>query len=113
MDKTAWSRFVGSLNQAVELTRAGLIDPSFVGEPQDPNRLQNPQGTQCITIGGVLRTLKTHRHMALGTKVVNLIGLHLLDDPNQVGAVRDRRSGELAGDRSREGLDRDDRSGSC
>ena len=26
--------------------------------------------------------------MALGTQVVDLIGLHLLDDPNQVGAVR-------------------------
>ena len=25
--------------------------------------------------------------MALGTEVVNLIGLHLLDDPDQVGAV--------------------------
>ena len=25
--------------------------------------------------------------MALGTKVVDLIGLHLLDDPDQVGAV--------------------------
>ena len=29
--------------------------------------------------------------MALGSKVVNLIGLHLLHDPNQVGAV-----GEIA-----------------
>jgi len=25
--------------------------------------------------------------MAVGTKVVDLIGLHLLDDPDQVGAV--------------------------
>ena len=41
------------LNQAVELTRAGLVNTGFVGKPQDPNRLQNPQGTQSITIGGI------------------------------------------------------------
>ena len=29
--------------------------------------------------------------MALGTEVINLIRLHLLDDPNQIGAV-----GEIA-----------------
>ena len=31
--------------------------------------------------------LKTHRHMALGAEVIDLIRLHLLDDPNQIGAV--------------------------
>ena len=75
------------LHQAVELTGARLVDPGFFGEPQDPHRLQDPQRAQRIAVGGVLRALKAHRHMALGTEVVDLIGLHLLDDPDQVGAV--------------------------
>ena len=75
------------LHQAVELTGARLIDARFLSQPQDPHRLQDPQRAQSIAVGCVLRTLKTHRHMALGAEVVNLIGLHLLDDPDQVGAV--------------------------
>ena len=35
----------------------------------------------------VYSALKTHRDMALGAEVIDLIGLHLLDDPDQVGAV--------------------------
>ena len=37
------------------------------------------------------REAVAHRHMALGAQVVDLIGLHLLDDPDQVGA-----GGEIA-----------------
>ena len=69
------------------LTGARLINPRFCGKTQDPHSFQNPQRTKRITVGGVLRTLKTHRYMTLGTEVVNLIRLHLLDDPDQVGAV--------------------------
>jgi hypothetical protein len=79
------------LHQAVELTGAGLVDPRFCGEPQDPHRLQDPQRAQRIAVGGVLRALKAHRHMALGAEVVDLIRLHLLDDADQVGAI-----GEIA-----------------
>jgi len=70
------------LHQAVELTCARLVDPRFLGEPQDPHCLQDPQRAQCVAVGGVLRTLKTHRHMTLGAEVVDLIRLHLLDDPD-------------------------------
>ena len=64
-----------------------LINPRFVCQTQYPKGLQYSQCAQGITVGGVLRRFKTHRHMAVGTKVVDLIGLHLLDDPDQVGAV--------------------------
>ena len=75
------------LHQAVELAGAGLVDPRFFREPQDTHCLKNPQHSQCITVGGVLRALKAHRYVALGAEVIDLIRLHLLDDPNQVGAV--------------------------
>ena len=75
------------LHQPVKLAGARLVNPGFFGEPQDPHRLQDPQRAQRIAVGGVFRTLKAHRHMALGAEVVDLIRLHLLDDPDQVGAV--------------------------
>jgi len=34
------------------------------------------------------REAVAHRHVALGAQVVDLIRLHLLDDPDQIGAVR-------------------------
>ena len=71
----------------MKLTSARLIDPGFVCEPQDPHLLQDVQSTQGIAVGGVFRTLKAHRHMALGTEVVDLIRLHVLNNPDQVGAV--------------------------
>ncbi len=58
-------------------------------EAQHAHRLENAQGAKGIAIGGVFRRLEAHRHMALSTQVVDLIGLHLLDDPDQVGAVRE------------------------
>ena len=75
------------LHQAVQLASAGLVDAGFLGEAQHPHGLENAQRTQRITVGGVFRCLEAHRHMALGAQVVDLIGLHLLDDPDQVGAV--------------------------
>ena len=56
-------------------------------QSQDPHRLQDPQRAECIAIRCVLRALKTHGHMALSAEVVDLIRLHLLNDPDQVGAV--------------------------
>ena len=75
------------LYQAVELAGAGLVDACLFSKPQNPHRLQDPQSAQRIAVSSVFRTLKTHRYMALGAEVINLIGLHLLDDPDEVGAV--------------------------
>ena len=76
-----------SPEQTKELAGARLVDPCFVGESQDPHRFKNPKSAQCITISGVLRTFKTHCYMALGAKVVDLVRLNLLNDPDQIGAV--------------------------
>ena len=75
------------LHQAVELARAGLINAGFGCEAQHPHRFENAQGAKSVGIGGVFRRLKTYCHMALSAEVVNLIRLHLLNDPDQVGAV--------------------------
>ena len=70
------------LHQSIKLTCTGLVDACFICKAKDPYRFQDPQHAQSIAICGVLRTFKTNRHMALGSKVIDLIGLHLLDDPN-------------------------------
>jgi hypothetical protein len=54
------------LNEAVELGDAGLVD---------------------ACLGGVFRCIEANGYMALGTEVVDLIGLHLLDDADEVAAV--------------------------
>ena len=52
--------------------------------------------------------------MALGAEVVNLIELHLLDDPDQVGAVGlGRPNGASAAAHFHAGPDRNDRSDRC
>ena len=38
-------------------------------------------------VGRVLRALKADGHMALGAQVVDLVGLHFLNDADQVGGV--------------------------
>jgi len=75
------------LHQAVELEGAGLVDARFLGQTQRAHRLKDAQGAEGIAVGGVFRRLEADDHMALGAQVVDLIGLHLLDDPDQVGAV--------------------------
>jgi len=79
------------LDEAVELGGGGLVNAGFVGEPEDADGLENAEGAEGVGIGGVFGRLEAHLHMALGTEVVDLIGLHLLDDADQVAAV-----GEIA-----------------
>ena len=42
-----------------------------------------------LRIGGVLRSLKADRHMALGTQIVDLVGLDLAEDAGEVGGIRE------------------------
>jgi len=96
------------LHQAVELAGTGLVDTGSAGEAQHPQGLQDAQGTEGIAISGVFRGLEAHRHMTLGTEVANLIKVHLLDNPDQVGGI-----GEIAVDRLRGNPGRGDRCGRC
>ena len=45
--------------------------------PENSNSLKKPRGTETICLGTVFRRLKLH--MALGSKIVNLVGLCVLD----------------------------------
>ena len=64
-----------------------MVDARFCCETADAHGLEDAQGAEGIHVGGVFGRLEAHRHMALGTEVVDLIRLHLLNDPDQVDAV--------------------------
>jgi len=75
------------LHQAIQLGGAGLVEAGFFLQPEDANGFEQAQGAQAVHVGGVLRAFEADGHMALRTQVVDLIGLGLLHDADQVGAV--------------------------
>ena len=76
------------LHLAEKLGGRRLIHSGFLGQSQNPAGFQNPQNPQGIHITRILRHIKGNLHMALGRQVVNLIGLHLANDANQAGRIR-------------------------
>ncbi len=75
------------LNLAEQLRSGGLIKTSLFHQAQNTDGLQDAQGTKGIGIGGVLRGFEGDLNMTLGSQIVDLIRLHLLDDPDQVGGI--------------------------
>jgi hypothetical protein len=78
----------GFLHQAVQLAGAGLVEAGFLLQPQDADGFEQAQGADAVGVGGVLGRLEADRHVAHRAQVVDLVGLHLLHDADQVGAVR-------------------------
>src|SRR5579885_3016753 len=75
------------LHFAVKLGCGGLIEARLLAKAEDADRFQEPQGAERIGIGCVFRGLEAHLHMALGGQIVDLVGLNLLDDPDEIGRV--------------------------
>ena len=75
------------LHQTVKLRSAGLIEAGLLFQPEDADRLQDAQRADAIRVGRVLRLLERDGHMAHRGQVVDLVGLHLLDDAHQAGEV--------------------------
>ena len=75
------------LDQSVKLTGAGLIEARLFLQPEDADRLQQAQRAQAVGVGRVLGRIEADRHMTLRSQVVDLVGLHLLHDADQVRRV--------------------------
>jgi hypothetical protein len=75
------------LDESVEFRGAGLIEAGLLLQAKDADRLQDPERAQRIRVGGVFRFLEADGNVALRGEVVNLVGLHLLDDAHQARAV--------------------------
>ncbi len=75
------------LHQTVQLAGAGLVEARLLRQAQDADGLQQAQRADAVGIGRVLGLLEAHRHVAHRAQVVDLVGLHLLHDADEVGAV--------------------------
>ena len=56
--------------------------------PQDADRLEQPQRAEGVGVGGVFGRFEADRDVALGGEIVDLVGLRLLHQADQVGRVR-------------------------
>ena len=76
------------LDLAVEFRGRRLIEPRLFPQTEDTDRFKQSKRADRVGIGGIFGRLKTDRHVRLGGQIINLVRLHLLHDPDQVGAVR-------------------------
>ena len=72
---------------AEHLGRRGLVEPHLAFHAEDADRFEQAQGAERIGVGGVFGGLEADLHVALGGQIVDLVRLHLLDDPDQARAV--------------------------
>jgi len=75
------------LHESVELGGRGLIEAGFLLESENAHRLENPQRAEAVRIRGVFGLLERHGHVALRGEVVDLVGLHTLDDAHDAGGI--------------------------
>jgi hypothetical protein len=87
-DRTAWSPSRRFHCLAEQFGSGRLVEARFLFHPQDADRLQQAQRTQCVRIRGVLGLLERHRDVALRRQVVDLVGLDLLDDAGEAARIR-------------------------
>ena len=73
------------LHEAVELRRRGLVEAARLLHAEDAQRLEQAQHADGVGVGGVLRALERHGHVALGGEIVDLGRAHLLHETDQVG----------------------------
>ena len=73
--------------QAEELGGRRLVEPGSLAESQRAHRFEQAQGSERVGIGGVLGLVEGHVDVALGGEVVDLVGLHFLQDVHQAARV--------------------------
>ena len=81
------SRLRHFLDEAEHLRGRGLVEAGPFLQAQDADGLEQAQGAERVGVGGVLGGLEAHLHVRLRREVVDLVGLGLLDDADQVGGV--------------------------
>lgn len=64
-----------------------MVESAFFLKPQDADSLEQPQRSDTIRIGCIFGHFETDADMALCGKVVDLVRLCLLHDPQQIGRV--------------------------
>ena len=76
------------LHLAVEFAGAGLVEAGFLFEAEDADGVEQAQYAEGIRVGGVFGFFEADSNVALGGEIVDLVGLGLLDDPDEARTVR-------------------------
>ncbi len=77
----------GFLHEAEQFAGAGLVEAGFLVEAEDADGFQDAQGTEGVGVGGVFGFFEADGDVALRGEVVDFVGLNLLDDADEAGAV--------------------------
>ena len=75
------------LHEAIKLRGRGLVEAGLLFQPEKADRLEQAQRADGVDIRRVFRRLEADRDMGLRAKVVDLVGLHLGQDPGQVRGI--------------------------
>ena len=75
------------LHLAVELGRRCLIEAHALLQAEDADRLQQPERAERVGVGRIFRRLETDLDVALRREIVDLVGLRLLHQADQVGRI--------------------------
>lgn len=75
------------LDEAVEFAGACLIETGFPLHAKDADRFENAQGAYSVGISSVFRSFEANRNVTHGGEVVDFVGLDLLDDADEIGAI--------------------------
>jgi hypothetical protein len=81
----------GLSDESVEFGGRSLVELRLLLQAQDANRFEKTERAHGVGVGRVLGLLKRDLHVRLRAEVVDLVGLHLLDDVNERRGV-----GEIA-----------------
>ncbi len=76
-----------SLDEAVELGGAGLVELGLLFEAEDADGFEQAEDAEGVGVGGVLGLLEGDLDVGLGGEVVDLVGLDLLHDVDERGGV--------------------------
>ena len=85
-----WSSFfLGNfLNFTIKFRCRSLINLSLLLQTKNTNSLQHTKCSNCIRFSRIFRNIERYFHMALSSKIINLIWLHLLNNANKRTAIR-------------------------
>ena len=74
---------------AVKLGGRGLIETAGFLQAENADGLEDAQRAEPVGIGGIFRRLETDEHVTLRGEIIDLVGLHLLDQADEIGRIRD------------------------
>src|SRR3546814_13144430 len=75
------------LNQTIEFGSRSLVETAALLNAEDTDRLEQPERAYAVGICRIFGRFEDHLDMTLRGKVIDLVGLVFLNEPDRVGAL--------------------------